>query len=224
MRSVRLKFSKSGRAVYISHLDVNRMMTRAVRRAHLPLWYTEGFNPHPYIAFALPLSLGQSSDCEYMDIQIEGDIGNGEIVERLNSVLPDGVKILNADEPVCDAKDISKAQYFIKVIFDSPDKAQSFCDKSEELLHSGELLAEKRSKKGHRKIMKQINLIDYIYDAKVTCAQNSVNITAVLAAGSTENLNPALLVDTLENCAQTTHEQLYIVRKKLITKQGENFR
>ena len=91
-------------------------------------------------------------------------------------------------------------------------------------MHSGELLAEKRSKKGHRKIMKQINLIDYIYDAKVTCAQNSVNITAVLAAGSTENLNPALLVDPLENCAQTTHEQLYIVRKKLITKQGENFR
>ena len=80
MRAVRLNFSKTGRAIYISHLDINRMMTRAVRRAKLPMWYTEGFNPHPYLTFALPLSLGQSSDCEYMDIRIEGDITDEEIM------------------------------------------------------------------------------------------------------------------------------------------------
>ena len=109
MRSVRLNFSKTGRAIYISHLDVNRMMTRAVRRARLPMWYTEGFNPHPYIAFALPLSLGQSSDCEYMDIRIEGDMTDEEVMTRLNDTLPEGLKILSVGAPVHDAKDIEKA-------------------------------------------------------------------------------------------------------------------
>ncbi len=51
MREVRLRFSKTGRLKYISHLDINRAMSRALKRAQIPLWYTEGFNPHPYITF-----------------------------------------------------------------------------------------------------------------------------------------------------------------------------
>ena len=168
MRSVRLNFSKTGRAIYISHLDVNRMMTRAVRRARLPMWYTEGFNPHPYIAFALPLSLGQSSDCEYMDIRIEGDMTDEEVMTRLNDTLPEGLKILSVGAPVHDAKEIEKAQYFVKIIFADSEDASAFAEKADVLIKSEELLAEKPGKKGHRKIMKQVNLIDMIYDAKIT--------------------------------------------------------
>lgn len=224
MRSVRLNFSKTGRAIYISHLDINRMMTRAVRRARLPMWYTEGFNPHPYIAFALPLSLGQSSDCEYMDIRIEGDMTDREIVDRLNAVLPDGVKILGAGAPVFDSNNIEKSMYFLKIIFDSEKNACDFCEKAREAVNGEELIAEKLGKKGHRKVMKQINLIDFIYDARFTSTDNSVSMQTTLAAGNTNNLNPALLIETLENCIGIKHEQLYIVRKKLITKNNENFR
>lgn len=224
MRSVRLNFSKTGRAIYISHLDVNRMMTRAVRRAQLPMWYTEGFNPHPYIAFALPLSLGQSSDCEYMDIRIEGDMTDNEIKNRLNSVLPEGLKILSVGAPVHDAKTIEKAQYFVKIIFENSEDAALFCQKTDELLKGDELIAEKPGKKGHRKIMKQVNLIDFIYDAKLTCTDSVVNLQCVLAAGNTNNLNPTLLVETIENCVMLHHNQLHIVRKKLITKNNEIFR
>ena len=96
--------------IYISHLDINRMMTRAVRRAHLPMWYTEGFNPHPYIAFALPLPLGQSSECEFMDIRIEGDMTNDEVLKKLRAVMPQGVEIVSAEEPVHSANEINKAQ------------------------------------------------------------------------------------------------------------------
>lgn len=224
MRSVRLNFSKTGRAIYISHLDVNRMMTRAVRRAKLPMWYTEGFNPHPYITFALPLSLGQSSDCEFMDIRIEGDITDKEIMDSLNCVLPDGIKIIGIDEPVHDAKEIEKAMYFVKTIFASDSDAELFCTKAEELVHGDELIAEKLGKKGHRKVMKQINLIDYIYDVKFTCTGNAVNMQTVLAAGNTNNLNPSLLIETIENCVGIDHAQLYIVRKKIITKNNEVFR
>lgn len=224
MRSVRLNFSKTGRAIYISHLDVNRMMTRAVRRARLPMWYTEGFNPHPYIAFALPLSLGQSSDCEYMDIRIEGDMTDEEVMTRLNDTLPEGLKILSVGAPVHDAKEIEKAQYFVKIIFANSEDASAFAEKADVLIKSEELIAEKPGKKGHRKIMKQVNLIDMIYDAKITCSDSVVNLQCVLSAGNTHNLNPTLLVETIENCIDIKHKQLHIVRKKLITKNNENFR
>ena len=224
MRSVRLNFSKTGRAIYISHLDVNRMMTRAVRRAQLPMWYTEGFNPHPYIAFALPLSLGQSSDCEYMDIRIEGDMTDDEIMSRLNETLPEGLKILSVGAPVHDAKEIEKAQYFVKIVFADAEAASLFRSKAEELMRSEELMAEKPGKKGHRKIMKQVNLIDMIFDAKLSSTDSIVNLQCVLAAGNTHNLNPTLLVETIENSVSLKHTQLHIVRKKLITKNNENFR
>lgn len=224
MRAVRLNFSKTGRAIYISHLDINRMMTRAVRRAKLPMWYTEGFNPHPYLTFALPLSLGQSSDCEYMDIRIEGDITDEEIKERLNAVLPEGVKILSVAAPVYDAKEIEKALYFVKLIFRDADMAKNFAEKAQILAEGEELLAEKRGKKGHRKVMKQINLVDFIYDLKFTTAENVVNLQCVLAAGNTNNLNPTLLVETLEKQIGIEHETEYIVRRKLITKNNKTFK
>ncbi len=224
MRAVRLNFSKTGRAIYISHLDINRMMTRAVRRAKLPMWYTEGFNPHPYLTFALPLSLGQSSDCEYMDIRIEGDITDSEIMDRLNAVLPEGVKILSVAAPIFDAKEIEKALYFVKLVFADSDAAKDFAEKAKNLSEGEELIAEKRGKKGHRKVMKQINLIDYIYDMKISSADNIVNIQCVLAAGSTNNLNPTLLVETLEKQIETEHEMMYVVRRKLITKNNEVFK
>lgn len=224
MRSVRINFSKTGRAIYVSHLDVNRMMARAVRRARLPMWYTEGFNPHPYIAFALPLSLGQSSDCEFMDIRIEGDMTDEEIGRRLSENFPEGFEIISIGAPVFDAKEIAKAQYFVKVIYDNEADAKAFCEKAEELLQGEEILAEKMGKKGHRKVMKQVNLIEYIYDAKITSAGNSVNIQCVLSAGNTNNLNPALLVETIENAIGLKHSQMNILRKKLITADGKVFK
>ena len=73
MKTVRLFYKKSGRAKYVSHLDTMRAMTRLLRRAQLPAWYTEGFNPHLYITFAMPLSLGFSSDYELADIRLTDD-------------------------------------------------------------------------------------------------------------------------------------------------------
>ena len=224
MRAVRLNFSKTGRAIYISHLDINRMMTRAVRRAKLPMWYTEGFNPHPYLTFALPLSLGQSSDCEYMDIRIEGDITDEEIMNRLNAVLPEGVKILSVSAPVYDAKEIEKALYFVKIVFKDAETSKGFAERAQTLAEGEELLAEKRGKKGHRKVMKQINLIDFIYDMKFSTADNIVNLQCVLAAGNTNNLNPTLLVETLEKEIGIEHEMEHIVRRKLITKDNKTFK
>lgn len=97
---------------YISHLDVMRCMSRAVRRARLPLWYTEGFNPHPYMMFALPLSLGFSSQCESMDIRIEGEMTDADIAGRMRDVMPEGLRLLSVREPVMQPSEIAFADIF----------------------------------------------------------------------------------------------------------------
>lgn len=223
MRCVRLKFSKKGRAIYVSHLDINRMMTRAVRRAKIPMWYTEGFNPHPYIAFALPLSLGQESSTEYMDIRIEGDMTDSEILSGMKAALPEGVEILSAAEPVFSAKDIVSAKYGVSLDFENKDEAERFCAESVKLLERSELLAEKTGKKGHRKVLKQVNLIEQIFEKNISASDEKVNIECTLAAGNTVNLNPALLIETLSKCIGITPKQLHIVRKDLLMADGKSF-
>ena len=85
MRAVRIWFTKLSRLQYISHLDMNRLMTRVVKRADIPIWYTEGFNPHPYITFLLPLSLFVQSECEIMDIKLTDDeISFEEVARKLH--------------------------------------------------------------------------------------------------------------------------------------------
>lgn len=117
MREVRLRFSKTGRLKYISHLDINRAMSRALKRAQIPLWYTEGFNPHPYMSFSLPLSLGVESLCESVDLRIIGDITNDEIKNRLNNVLPQDIKIVDVYDDFRDNSEIVYSDYVYKFEF-----------------------------------------------------------------------------------------------------------
>ncbi|MGN1202066.1 MAG: TIGR03936 family radical SAM-associated protein, partial [Eubacterium sp.] len=117
MREVRLRFSKQGRLKYISHLDINRAMARAFKRAGIPLWYTEGFNPHPYMSFSLPLSLGVESLCESVDIRLIDEISNDEIKDRMNAVLPENLKILEVYDDFRDCSEIAYSDYVFKFQF-----------------------------------------------------------------------------------------------------------
>ncbi len=98
MDKLRLRFTKTGRAVYISHLDLMRTMQRAFLRAEIPLKYSEGFNPHAIISIALPLSVGASSECELMDFKLREFMAPDEITYRLNRALPEGIEILETYE------------------------------------------------------------------------------------------------------------------------------
>ena len=80
MRKMRVMYKKTGRAVYISHLDIMRTFQRALKRADIDVKHTEGFNPHPYISIALPLSLGYSGECEFLDMVVLDDMPCKEIL------------------------------------------------------------------------------------------------------------------------------------------------
>ncbi len=89
---MRAVFEKKDRAKYISHLDLNRCMQRTFKRSGLPVWYTEGFNPHIYITFALPLSLGYESSVEIMDFNMTEEVSEKETADKLNKAMPEGLK------------------------------------------------------------------------------------------------------------------------------------
>ena len=93
MRNVRVFFKKFAECRYISHLDLNRVMLRAVGKSRLNVWRTEGFNQHAYITFALPLSLGFSSERESMDFRLlDDEMDLSLIPDMLNACLPQGIE------------------------------------------------------------------------------------------------------------------------------------
>ncbi len=96
MDKLRLRFSKTGRAVYISHLDLMRTMQRVFSRAGVPLKYSEGFNPHAKISIILPLSVGTASLCEYMDFALTEDRDLAALPKALNPYMPEGIEALEA--------------------------------------------------------------------------------------------------------------------------------
>ena len=98
MDKLRLRFSKTGRAVYISHLDLMRTMQRVFSRAGVPLRYSEGFNPHAKISIILPLSVGTASLCEYMDFALTEDRDLDALPEAINPYMPEGIEALEAYE------------------------------------------------------------------------------------------------------------------------------
>ena len=219
MKNVRLWYKKEGLAKYVSHLDLVRCFSRAIRRAQIPIWYTEGFNPKPYMTFPLPLSLGQQGVHEPLDIRITDEISYDEIVSRMNSALPTGLEIVVAGEPQMDSKEIAFAEYSAELDFEYSDKAQHFANKATTVIDSGELMAEKKSKKG----IKTVNLCEMVKSFEVEAENEICRIKTVIAAGNTLNLNAELLIDTLEKKTDCEDYVRSIVREKLLTNEITEF-
>ena len=107
MRKCRILFEKKGKAIYISHLDLMRTMQRIFVRTGVSIKHTEGFNPHPHMVFALPLSVGASSSCELLDVELEDDSEDiGNLPNRLNEKSPEGIEFVTAYVPETKFKDI----------------------------------------------------------------------------------------------------------------------
>lgn len=219
MRCVRIWFKKMGMSRYVSHLDLMRAMTRTVRRAKLPLWYTEGFNPHPYMTFALPLSLGMESLCESMDVRIEGDITNEGIFELLKGAMPPGIEITDVTDPVHDPKVIALGEF--DILFDVEKDAEALSVLIKDMLSQDSLIVQKLGKKGRHKVLKDIDLIEHIKEYSVGVMGERVKLSVTLPAGSTTNINPSLLAD--EIVKNNEGASYTLVRKQLMLENGEKF-
>lgn len=221
MREVRLRFSKTDRCKYISHLDINRCMARALSRAKIPLWYTEGFNPHPYMSFSLPLSLGVESYCESVDLRIIGDITNKEIKDNLNEMLPSGIRIVDVYDDFRDCSEIAFSDYVYTIEFKDNDSA---FEKIKNVLEEPEITALKKGKVGKRRVLKETDIKQFIEKYNLSIRDDSIILNIRLAAGPSKNLNPTLLFDTIIRLIDMDFEWKSIKRISLLDKDYKEFR
>ena len=211
MRLVRIWFSKQGRIKYVSHLDIMRCMTRAVRRADIPLWYTEGFNPHPYLNFLQPMPLGVEGLNEPLDIRIEGEISDKEIMDKLNAVLPVGITITKVTEPFMKSNDLAFAEY--EIYFEKED---NLTEKLTNAMDSGSLSCEKMGKVNGRKRVKEVNVSENIRKYSIKENDDAVVMNVVLPGGNTKNVNPMNLLDAVNRYLESDIVPLNIIRLGLL--------
>lgn len=214
MREIRLRFSKTGQAKYISHLDTNRVFSRALARAKINLWFTEGFNPHPYMSFSLPLSLGVESLCENVDIRILDDISNDEIKTRMNDALPLGIRVVDVYDEFLECHEIMYSDYVYKFEFRDNETA---LEKIKAVLDSDEIMAQKKGKKGKRRILKETNIKEFIVKHNISIRDDNIVLNIRLLAGPDKNLNPSLLFDTIIRLIDMDFEWKSISRINLLT-------
>ncbi len=192
---LRLRFGKTGRAVYISHLDLMHTMQRAFSRAEYELKYSEGFNPHPQISIALPLSVGAESVCEIMDFRLQQEADPKEIPARLTAVMPEGIEVSECYEQM---RKVAELKYLeIEGVFEYDDRdAAQMAGKLREFYAADEIVITKKTKRG----MGESDIKSAIRSIEFLPMDGQVRIKAVISAQE-PTLNPELLADALRQKA-----------------------
>ncbi len=194
-KTVRIKFRKVGDTQYISHLDLQRTMARVLVRAKIPMWYTQGFNPHAKIIFGLPLSVGTESECEFIDLRIDRDIPPSAVRDQLNRELTDEMRVVEAYEPTSKFQEIGWAKY--ELCISTPDASPDVAQKIRDLFDGMPIPMIKKTKSGEKEIdiSPMIRKMNVVYNED---RPDEIRISAILAAGSAEHLNPELLVKAIK--------------------------
>ena len=186
MTKVRLRFSKDGPLRFIGHLDFLKVFQQTISRAKLPVAYSQGFNPHMQLSFALPLPLGMTSVCDYADLTLEHEMPEDDIVSRLNAHAPGGLKLTGArgfTGPGAAALAVAADYAFpAEILADAEEIIPS-------LLERESIVIPKKTKSG----VKDTDIRPDIYDI----SNRNAYIIMRLAAGSARFLNPLIVAGLL---------------------------
>ena len=220
MGKLRLIFTKEGRAVYISHLDLLRTFQRVFLRQGLVLRHSQGFHPHPMISFALPLSVGQSSDCEILDFEVNEDMDGTGLPEKLNRFMPEGVRATDCYSPVRPVRELAALRCRVELAYDGGVPAEA-AERIRGLLLGESVVIQKRTK---RKAMADIDIRPMLHSLEVAGETNLLRLDAVVAAQN-PGLNPALLATAVEiHLPQLTPDFVQVRRLELLDGEGRSFR
>ncbi|EDS71660.1 radical SAM-linked protein [Anaerofustis stercorihominis DSM 17244] len=211
----RLKYVKKDNLIFISHLDILKVLQRAFRRAGLNLEHSKGFNPHPKVHFAPPLPLFTSSMGEYVDVETREDFNEKELQKRLNNSLPDNLQIIKAEKLEENAKSLGKsldsAIYNIIFTFDDINNISAE-EISDFIVKSDELNITKKNKKG-RTVTK--NIKPSIFNFKCEISGNNLIINTKLSLRTDEILSPTNVINILrENFAELNNAKKVKLEKK----------
>ncbi len=186
----RLLFSKSQRARYISHLDLMRTFQRAFLRAGVTIRHTEGYNPHPFVSVALPISVGYSSECEILEFGLVSPLSLDEVAWRLNHVLPEGLWVRScytAERPLSELKAIN---YIVNFEYEDGRPLDTEATLTS-LLRRKSLVVKKKSNKS-KKGYTEVDIIPLIYRWSTECQSDSMTLDVELSAQN-PGLNPVYI-------------------------------
>ncbi len=219
---VRFRFRKTGALQYISHLDLNRTLQKALLRARIPVWYTEGFNPKPRLNFAAPLSVGCQSECELCDIKIVSDMDLSRFPAQLSAVLPPELAVSEAYTPDSKFTGIHAASYEIRIV--TAGASEAFAEEADRILHAP-INIVKRTKSGE----KETDILPLIHKAETAFEDGELVIRCVLSCTSESYLNPEYVVQALKNAwgilsGDPMEERYSIMRREFYREDGTVFR
>ena len=187
-----LRFEKKGLIRYISHLDLTRAFHRAFSRAEIPLRFSEGFSPHPKFAFALPLSVGVESECEWAAFSTRRgyEITPEELMARLAAQMPQGLNLIAVKAGSTPLSEIAFCSYEIRLPKADPRQLEA----ARQIL-SGEIVIQKKNKKG-KWVEKEIS--KGIHSLSLKEEKEGVLLTCILSAAGEDYLKPESLLTVLE--------------------------
>lgn len=215
-KTLRVKFEKTGKLQYISHLDLLRTMQTALRRSKVKMMYSEGFNPHMKITFALPLSIGTESVCEYMDIKVDESVKADDVKANLSKNLPSDMKVVDVYEAQTKLTEVKFAEY--TMYLDYGEKSEEAVRVGKKLF-SGSLVVTKRTKKGD----KEIDVSPMIKEISCAYEYGVCVIKAKLSADSENYLNPFYLTGALDTAMGGEAEHRRVVRMETYFADGKVF-
>ena len=215
MTTVRIFFEKCGEAAYISLLDLQRVFHRILKMSDLPVYYTQGYNPHIYLSFSCPLSLGQESLCESCEVKTEQEMIDGEVWKNaLQPLMPRGIVITKVAPAVEKVAEIETAVYAVTM-------PKSGLAAIEAYNNAEQAEVTKKTKRGQ----KELDLKTIIPHVEYEQAGEQLQFNLVLPCGSGEapNYNPALLLGYLQQQYNIPPWLCSVLRTKLYTKNNEEF-
>ena len=207
MSKYRVCYSQGEEVKFISHLDFLRTITRTFRRAQVPVKYSEGFNPHMVMTIGLPLSVGTTTCCDCLDVELTEEADTEELKKRINECAPRGIKVngIKKADGLKPLFNIDSAVYDTAFVTDVPAELKSFIDEPE-------IIIEKKSK---RKI-KEVNLKDFVRSIEVVNSDGKNHFIKMhINAGNFSNLKPGLVLNAMEKYYGCNITDIAIERREI---------
>ncbi len=230
---IRAKYTKKGDLVYLSHLDLVRLFERSFRRAGVPLAFTQGFNPHPIISFAAPLSVGISSEAEYFDVVLSELMTAEQFIFAMNKTLPEDIQILQAiqlDEKPTNGlmQEAALMVYSVAFSLEHPLQNGILTEAIDKLTNQSEVIIQKKGKEGSgksnkrfgkRKRMKQVDILPYIHAFTLTKDEDIfVELLLEIKVFDQATIKPLLIFNKWIEMAglSVVSDSVFIERKEIL--------
>lgn len=193
----RLLFAKRKEIKYIGHLDLALAWERGLRRARIPLAYSQGFNPRPKIQFASELPLGTTGSAEIVDITVEEPLDPEAAKTKIGPVLPVGIKLHTIQPVPLKAATLQnllrQAEYH--VVVETELTAEALTQRIDNLLAADKIIQSRRRRKKEEKY----DLRPWLYELRLdSLADGDARLQMRLAAGQHGNLRPEAVLKALD--------------------------